>query len=877
MGNSSSSPVNKARRPSNRLSKPPTDPATLAHLKAQTAQPSETTIRPQSSKRTQQASSRADLASVEKPATEHDVAQRRQSQLDLGRRHSGQETEPKIRSGFGSFVGGLPDRLSRSRSALSHIPDSSPHEAEEWNTTDRSPLSFVPESEPMIPDLSSQYVQEEENETLDGSLIGMDPERSPSPGLVHDNQLASCRRKSLHTPGIATRTRSGRCPSIPESHNGYYGYNHLTNPIVWSQNYQDSLATPHQVTSPQPRVSTPTQLEYRQLGGLKPGTLRITNGYPPATPNDQAQRKSSNQLSSDQVNTKAHHKPTRKERTPQANPSSHLAHDESGLGLQFNSHVDQRTLEFGQTLQQIRASNPMETEFRDDKPLDNPPLLQNYPDTTNDLLSTPSEFPTRFIDSPFSFEVSPTRVTIPTIDEFDDRSFEDEGVDISHGNTEYQNPDSEPLENGPGKDTVGSLKDRPEQPLKKADSGYSSATSAYSKRTNSSPKRVGINTLEEGESFSDKVTGWNSVGNNDDYRESRQPRFDAPLPENDVISQPSRSSGRQLNSYHTYKSVSHLRQTENPVRSSRLSRERPMEVESSPITFQDSFSASHLPQEHAHNATAIHHRESSQTQTPQAPLELTASCGCVLRFPSLNDPHSIHNPDEARLPPRCISAPVPAPLSSRTDETIPRAQSTCTCGAVEPPHFKLPTSHQPKPGKLTRRRRSSGVRGMSLSSNGDVDLRSQETLLENYSSNLSRDRRQSSDTLRARISVGHDPQMSRRQSFASLASMSPSEYREQPFASREPSLWGEDTSVYSENSSLAETQRSPKQDQGLIPPVPPLPTNIKTKRSVSEQLGLTQNKTGNPNRGSQPRKLVKPQKGASRHPRDSRIMVHGNF
>lgn len=882
MGNSSSTPVNKGRRRSNRLSKPLPDPTTLTYLKVQSAQPSQTTIHLPPSSRTQlhwQACNRTDLTGVEPPATGHDAAHRRHSRPDLGRPSSGQETEmgPKLRSNLGSFVGGLPDRLSRSRSTLSHLPGPSPHES---YTTDRSPLSFIPKSESMVTGRSSQYVHEGENGTRDGSVIRMDSEKSPSHGLFHDNPVATGRRNSLQTPGIATRTPNGQGPRISESHRSSHGgYSHSSNPIAWPQNYQNNFTPPHPGASPEPRVTTPTQLENRQLGGLKLGTLRITNGYPPATPNDEAQRIISNQLSSEPMSTKAHHKltniPTKEVCPSQTNLPGRFSHVGSGLGLQVASHVDPGTPELSPNSQRARAGDGMETNFRNDKPPNDLSLRQYLPSATNELFSTPSEeLPSCSLDSPFSFEVSPTRMTIPTIDEFDDRSFEDEGVDISPGNTEYQNPDSRPLENGPRKDNIHSLQDRPEQPLRKADSGYSSATS---RRTNSSRGRVGINTFEECDSFSDKVTSWNSVGNSsDDYRESWQPHFDVPLPENDIISQPSRSSDRQFNDYHTSRSVSHLKPAESSARSSRRGREESM-VEFHRISFQDPFSTTHLPQEQAHHAAPIHRRESFQTQTPPNPVDLTARCGCVIRFHSLNDSHGIHSPDEVGLLSRRISAPVPAILSHRTDQYVPRAQATCACGTTKPQQTNIPPTYQPKQGKSTRRRRSSGTRGTSPLSNGNVGPRPREIPQDSPSSNLLKEPIQSSGPLRVRRSVGPSHQLSRPRSLASLKSRSPSEYREQPSASREPSLWGEDISVYSDSASLAETQLFPMPGQDSIPPVPPLPTNLKSKKSFSEQLGFSQTKTSNPNRESQPRKLVKSRRGSIRHPRDNRVMVNGNF
>lgn len=887
MGNSSSTPSNKERRRSNRLShrlsKPLTDPTSLANLRIPSALRSESTVRPPSSAQDPQlpANSTAEIACADDPAANHAVEQKPQSAPNLGRRQSTQE--PKIRSAFGSFIGGIPDRLSRSKSTLSRVPVSSSREPKDLDNADCSPLSFVPEWEPMVSDPSSQHVQEADYATPDSSVIRTDPEESP-PGRFYDKQFVTSRRKSLRTPGVATRTH-GKGSSVSEYHNNPYGeYSQSSDPIDWPQNYQDKLSH-RRVTSPQPRVSTPTQLVYGQLGGLKPGTLRITNGYPRSTtPNDREQRKIANQLSNNDTNNNKTFQepvnlPPQEAYTSQPNLSSHGADEEAaGLGLQFTPQAHPRIAEL-RNLHQTLPDNCVRTDFQNDKPPDSPALFQFPPDGTKEQLSSPSEeFSSRFLDSPFSFELSSTPITIPMV-EPDDKSFEDEGVDISHENNEYQTPSFEQPDNGPGEDKIGSLRERYEQPLKKADSGYSSATSAHSRRNNSHSGRLTIRTPGECESYSDKVTSWNSVGSNDDYRDSWQPHLDATLPENDVISQHSITNDRQFNINHTARRASHSRQRDNSVRISNFSRRPSLEADSSRVSFQDPFSTRHLPHGHIHRSATMHHPGTFQSPTSQTPLELTASCGCVLRFHDLNSSHDIpsHCPDEAGIRPRRISAPASASRPFRTDQNVQGAQNMYSCDCAMPPNSNFPPSHPPKAGKLTHRRRSSATRGPPPPANACISPYLQGTAPE---------RRQSTDTMRVRQPVGasSDSQLWKPKSFTSLKSRSSrSVYREQPIASKAPSIWGEDTTiVYSDNATgsslFGETAHSPQREQDSIPPMPPLPTDIRTKRSVTQQLGLSNtNRASNSMRGLQPRKLVKPQKGSCRHPNDSRVMVNGAF
>ena len=101
----------------------------------------------------------------------------------------------------------------------------------------------------------------------------------------HTKSIASpIRRKSLLTPGIATRTPSDilrkppqlEPPSTPEIQDYYF------NPILSTSSPLSRLAghgtDDNGRGSPVSRAATPSDLDYTHLGGLKLGTLRITNG-----------------------------------------------------------------------------------------------------------------------------------------------------------------------------------------------------------------------------------------------------------------------------------------------------------------------------------------------------------------------------------------------------------------------------------------------------------------------------------------------------------------------------------------------------------------------------------------------------------------------
>ncbi|KAK2768825.1 hypothetical protein FQN54_000685 [Arachnomyces sp. PD_36] len=887
MGNSSSTPANKERRRSNRLSKPPTDPSTLNYRRASLAQQSQLTVDSPSLKPVDlpSNSSRADVSTGEAP-TVYDGSQKRHSRPGLGRRQSSQESEFHVRSRSGSLVGGVPDRVSRSKSALSNLPDPILPVlpvVEGPSVVDRSSLSLVPELEPVLHDPYIQDVQGNNIETLQSPVIG--PGVSPSPELLSEYQFTSGRRRSLQTPGIATRTPSGHFR--PYSHaeapkprrRAHSGYDYPAYPNVYPPVQQDIPPPQHHVSAPQPRVSTPTQLKYQQLGGLKPGSLRIMNGHPP-TPNDEARRDLSNPLSSEAQSNRVtsninDNLPINEPYSIEPNPSGYYGNEESGLGLQFVSQANPASLEPSQSsyytgIESREDRTSPEVQSRGDSV---PP--QYPPQGTDGFPPKPvEEARYRFLDSPFSFELTPTRMDIPMITEVDDDQFEDEGVDISQRSNEDQESVPEQNENDSGKDSISSLKDSTAQPLKKADSGYSSATSAHSRRNNSRHGRVGMDAPEECENFSEKVSGWNITSNSHDYNEGWQPGIETPLPENDVISQPSRSSSQQFNTYHTSRSASHLRSPGPSMRSATPSRKQSVEVGSNRISFQNSFSTPHLVQEEqTHDPAATHHREFFQPETPPVPLELTAKCGCVLRFHNVDDSHPIHSPSVPNLTPRHQSItrkPVPAPPAPV--ETVPQTQDTCSCGS---PMLPPSTTHPSRPNKLSRRRRSSGMSQVSDAPQDPIPTQRPYPTERRKSSDTPR----SNNNIRRSLPTGSTPQLSRPKSFTSLGSQaSPSEYREQPLpSSREPSIWGADdtTSLYSDTTTNFTRTRG-QADNDSIPPIPPLPLNIKPKKSVSEHLGLKAG-SGSASRDSQPRKLVKPQKGSSRHPRDSRLMVHGDF
>lgn len=92
-----------------------------------------------------------------------------------------------------------------------------------------------------------------------------------------DSVISPIRRRSLYTPGIATRTPNDilRKPPLPKRALSKEDRDYYYNPNLSESSPLGRLAT---MDIGNHGTSTPASLEYSHLGGLKPGTLRIMNG-----------------------------------------------------------------------------------------------------------------------------------------------------------------------------------------------------------------------------------------------------------------------------------------------------------------------------------------------------------------------------------------------------------------------------------------------------------------------------------------------------------------------------------------------------------------------------------------------------------------------
>ncbi|KAL7923406.1 hypothetical protein ACQKWADRAFT_48406 [Trichoderma austrokoningii] len=98
------------------------------------------------------------------------------------------------------------------------------------------------------------------------------------------------RRSVIQTPGVATRPRRDGMLSIPARSSS-----RTSQPVVFGDDpfaFQPSSKAPRHISMPSigfaplERAVTPRESDYRQLGGMKFGSLKIMNGSPPSSPQD---------------------------------------------------------------------------------------------------------------------------------------------------------------------------------------------------------------------------------------------------------------------------------------------------------------------------------------------------------------------------------------------------------------------------------------------------------------------------------------------------------------------------------------------------------------------------------------------------------------
>ena len=206
------------------------------------------------------------------------------SSPDLPQHESSEGSEEGGRSGIADVARGVRDRLSRTASTISHLPSARGSSVHHHNSSAGSRLSLTPE--PMMPDPeeTSRIVEEIKEKASNDRLAAYNHVSTPVDEDAPEFTMTPIRRRSLFTPGLATRIPTDilRKPPPPErlqsqADRDYYFDPSLPQSSPLSRLAALDLADEGRCT-PVPRASTPVNLDYTYLGGLRIGTLRVTNG-----------------------------------------------------------------------------------------------------------------------------------------------------------------------------------------------------------------------------------------------------------------------------------------------------------------------------------------------------------------------------------------------------------------------------------------------------------------------------------------------------------------------------------------------------------------------------------------------------------------------
>ncbi|MCJ1431672.1 hypothetical protein MMC27_001027 [Xylographa pallens] len=197
--------------------------------------------------------------------------------------HADSEEDNDNKKGFVDTARGVRDRLSRTSTMVTRR--ASLRMSITPLNTSQSRLSLVPESSLHDFEDSERVFDQIKEKAFYDSLAAMNHVSSPVDEDMHVDAVASpIRRRSLFTPGLATRVPDDilRKPPPPQRIQSEADRDYYYNPNRPESSPLAKLAAlglvNQDMSSPVPRASTPSDMDYAHLGGLRPGTLRITNG-----------------------------------------------------------------------------------------------------------------------------------------------------------------------------------------------------------------------------------------------------------------------------------------------------------------------------------------------------------------------------------------------------------------------------------------------------------------------------------------------------------------------------------------------------------------------------------------------------------------------
>ncbi|KAI9776348.1 MAG: hypothetical protein M1839_000428 [Geoglossum umbratile] len=247
-----------------------------------------------------------DMATIGAPSDRRSLPGALQKLRDHTRSFGGNDSmdtfrdEDSAAGSLGAIVSGVKDRISRSGSLSSSRMSSARTSLTRMTSLGGSPrLSLV--IEPGISNVgATALVRQEIEENARANELALQHISAPSPTSEYSPNCPSCapiRRKSLLTPGIATRGRPSnilrKAPPPEElqtqADRDYYFNSSFPNTSPLAQLDALDLAEEGR-HSLERRAATPCDQEFGVLGMFKRGTLRITNGAASPTPSERTLR-----------------------------------------------------------------------------------------------------------------------------------------------------------------------------------------------------------------------------------------------------------------------------------------------------------------------------------------------------------------------------------------------------------------------------------------------------------------------------------------------------------------------------------------------------------------------------------------------------------
>ena len=180
------------------------------------------------------------------------------------------ETQPAV----AGAVRDVRKRLSRTGSSIMSLQSAKASVMRLSNSSSSGLLSSrSAESQGMDPEESAMVADQIKQRAYYDSLAAQNHVSTPVDEDKHiDSTMAPLRRKSLYTPGIATRNASDILRKPPKPLTDHEYYYDPSRPQTSPLSHLASLSVGEDGRS------TPCDLQYPQLGGLQLGTLRVTNG-----------------------------------------------------------------------------------------------------------------------------------------------------------------------------------------------------------------------------------------------------------------------------------------------------------------------------------------------------------------------------------------------------------------------------------------------------------------------------------------------------------------------------------------------------------------------------------------------------------------------